>query len=129
MASVLETTLTSEGKISYESDIQVVKSNFEPLPGKEISYGDKPDVESWSLPPIRKISQTGGTLVWQVAYNPLTKQLIRRRGFETTPSGEPGSISDDTVQIEMNQSGRSDQEQALLQAKKLHLDKTREGYG
>lgn len=127
MASALEQALTSDGNPNYEPSVNI-ESNFKPLSGKEITYNDRPNVESWSLPPIRKISQTRGTLIWQIAFDPTNSHLIRRHGFEITPSGEPGSIRDDTVQIVTNQSGLNVQGQALLQAKKLYLDKTREGY-
>ena len=128
MASLLEQELSTEQSLVHDSKLEEITSNFEPLDGEEIAYSDTPSQDRWSLHPIRKESQTGGTLIWQIGFDPDKNHLIRRKGFELTPTGEPGTINDDTVVITENQSGRSIQEQALLQAKKMFLDKTREGY-
>ena len=110
------------------------KNNFEPLPGFTLDYEEngnfdqEDELVTWNFPPLRMTSQTGGQLVWQIGYDPANQRLIRRRGYELTPSGEPGTINDDYINIEINKSGRSLANQALLQAKKQYLDKTREGY-
>lgn len=130
MASILEKTLTSEGLNGIDEvfDPELVGDDFNYLSGEQIDYGEIPTKDQWCLMPLRKVSQTGGTLIWQIGFDPIKNQLVRRRGYERTPLGVPGAITDDTVQIEQNQSGRNIQEQALLQAKKLFMDKTREGY-
>jgi len=131
MASLLEIDLTRDGKVSSsvdEASKDEIITHFAFLPGEEISYMDTPTAQQWCLPPIRQTSQTGGTLIWQVGFDPETSRLVRRRGYEITPSGKPGVINDDYVLIKTNQSKRDLQEQALLQAQKLYLDKTREGY-
>ena len=134
MASLLEEMLSSVEDNEPENfqDIETsADSNFNPLPGVCFDYeeeGSRDETLEWNLPPLRMFGQKGGQLVWQIGYDPEKQRLLRRRGFEITQSGLPGKINDDYIKIETNQSGRSLQEQALLQAKKQYLDKTREGY-
>ena len=134
MASILEDMLTTIDTQTKVNPLQEKEfhSNFDPLPGITVRYDDNDDFDndelSWHLPAIRSMSQTGGHLVWQIGFDPIEQRLVRRRGYEITPSGEAGAINDDYIKIETNQSGRSIANQALLQAKKQYLDKTREGY-
>ena len=87
MASLLETSLNQVERVSVlgsdVADDAAEISTFTFLPGEEISYIDIiTNSEEWCLPPIRMTSQTGGTLIWQIGFNPLTNQLVRRRGYE-----------------------------------------------
>ena len=84
---------------------------------------------SWAFYPMYQKGQTGSQLVWQIFYNDSEKSLYTVHGQAITTKGEPGELTTSAPsEIELNQSGKNYQEQALMQARKKRLDKYRKGY-
>ena len=98
-----------------------------------IEHIDEPDpiLDSWAFYPLYKESQNGGTLVWQIGFSGTQVPsgcLVIKHGFERTSKGTVGEITFDETEVKTNLSGRSLQEQALLEARKRYQDKLKDGY-
>lgn len=87
-----------------------------------ISDPSPPGQSSWSLPTLYKSNQLGKYIQWQISFNIESKELVRIWGQVG------GNLQNAPLAIETNQSGKTLQEQAWLQAKREYIDKTREGY-
>lgn len=77
------------------------------------------DGSSWNMVPLYKENKLGKTLMWQVGFDGI-ENLIMTFGHV------PGDVRTTITKVELNNSGRTLQEQALLEAKKRYIDKYRE---
>ena len=77
---------------------------------------------SWCLPILYKLSQLGKHLQWQVCFDLAKQSLVRTFGHVE------GKLQSPELPVVLNNSGKSLQAQAWLQAKREYIDKTREGY-
>lgn len=82
--------------------------------------------DTWVLPGLYNISQTGGISYWQIGFD--GHDLISVHGYYTTSTGNEGKLQTDRLHIYQNLSNKDLQHQAYQQAKKKYIDKTREGY-
>jgi len=90
------------------------------LPGQEISFIETPTHDEWKLTPIYMDNIQGKLMVWQVGF--AGQQL-------TTMHGQVGgSMQYDTREVLINTSGRTLQQQALLEARSRYNDKLHQGY-
>src|SRR5438132_13642974 len=77
-------------------------------------------LKSWSLPPLYKRSKTGKIMIWEISFD--EKELSMKHGVID------GKIVTDKTSIEINQSGRSIQEQAMIEAHHRFDSKMKKGY-
>src|SRR5665647_436813 len=97
--------------------------------GDMINIGDTPKTESWRFVPLFKEGVNGEIAVWQIGYESKEQRLKTVYGKVVTSKGETGKLVTAYHPIVTNNSGRSLQEQALLEARKKHLDQyTSKGY-
>lgn len=88
-----------------------------------IAFDQIPTQSSWRLEPIYKANQRAtGVLVWSISFDSTTSRLTIEHGTRG------GALLPDTVLIKTNQSGRTIQKQALLEARARYLKKSRAGY-
>lgn len=80
-----------------------------------IRLDEIPTQPTWQLIPLYKTSATGGLMMWQVGFN--GQQLEMTHGYVG------GEIRTDYTDVLTNQSGRSLQEQALLEARSRYNNK------
>lgn len=88
---------------------------------QEIRMDQTPTQKLWSLIPLYKLSVTGDMLFWQIGFDG-NNQLEISHGYEG------GAIRTDKTEVKVNNSGRSLQEQALLEARHRYKLKYHEGY-
>ncbi len=92
-------------------------------------HTDNGDLEgNWYFLPIYKENQSNGTMIWQIGYIHKDQRLMIKHGTISTSKGKVGKLSYDYIKVEINESGRSYQQQAYIQAKKRYIDKIRENY-
>ena len=95
--------------------------------GQLIRVDETPKELSWKLIPLFSESVLGDTRVWQIGFH--NDQLITIHGILITTKGEAGkNLQTNYHPITENQSGRSIQQQALLEARRRYLNKYKEGY-
>src|SRR5437868_8015236 len=80
-----------------------------------IRLDEEPTQPTWQLIPLYKTSATGGVMMWQVGFN--GHQLEMTHGYVG------GAIRTDYTDVVTNQSGKSLQEQALLEARSRYRNK------
>ena len=102
-------------------------SQIEYLPGQMIVRGEFPNQPIWCMEPIYKVSQTGGTLMWQIGFDGINR-IVTIHGYVKTTKGVPGKITRDSFQISVSSHNSNIHEQALQECKQRTLEKTREGY-
>ena len=98
-----------EEEATFKGGIQLPNDN-------NIPVGD------WCFPPLYTHDQHGKVRIWQIGFEVATQELIWIHGIVN------GAIQTDRSTIITNQSSRSLQEQAILEARKRTLDKERDGY-
>ena len=96
--------------------------------GDLIIIGETPKTKSWKLLPLFKEGNIGETRVWQVGFDSEKETLKIVHGTLITSKGENGNLITATHPIEINKSGRTLQQQALLEARKRYLDHYSNGY-
>lgn len=89
---------------------------------EEILITDIPTQDLWNLIPIYNISQIGKDMIWLIYSDPDNERLVIVHGYVD------GKKQIEYVKIILNTSGRTFQEQALLEAKKRYNDKISSGY-
>ena len=94
--------------------------------GDLITLGEKPLSEAWKLIPLFKEGTNSEIRVWQVGFEEDYLKIVH--GILITTKGENGQLITTTHPIVVNKSGRSLQEQALLEARKRYLDQFSAGY-
>lgn len=81
-----------------------------------------PSSPKWAIEPIYKETLTGKDMYWQIGFDPETSQLVTWFGYV-------GGVKQVRYrEVSVNKSGRTLQEQALLEARKKYKDKFFEGY-
>jgi len=88
---------------------------------EEIRMDQTPTKYKWALVPLYRVSVTGGMLMWQIGFDGVN-QLEISHGYDD------GIIRTDRTEVKTNSSGRSMQEQALLEARQRYKLKYKEGY-
>lgn len=83
----------------------------------------RPTEARWAIVKMRKKNVLGNILSWQVAYDDESKQVVTWDGHEDGKIKEPVYLD-----VILNKSGRSHQEQAWKIAWKKYIDKNRKGY-
>lgn len=112
-------SLEDELKELVEEETRSIVDIFFDSPDlSEIAIDEKPETESWALQPLYKEDAIGNMRIWQIGFNASTEELYFRYGLVKTRNFIPGSIK-----VETNQSNRTLQEQALLQARRKYMDK------
>ena len=97
--------------------------------GQLLRVDETPTELSWKLLPLFSESALGDTRVWQIGFDHTDNQLITIHGVLITTKGEAGeNLQTSYHPIVQNQSGRTIQEQALLEARRRYLNKYKEGY-
>lgn len=102
-------------------------SQIEYLPGQMIMTGEIPNQPIWCLEPIYKVSQTGGTMMWQIGFDGVNR-VVTIHGYVKTTKGVPGKITRDSFQISVSSHNSNIHEQALQECKQRTIEKKREGY-
>lgn len=93
------------------------------LPGKKFNIYDNPDCLNWSFIPIYKKDSRGKQRYWQIGFDGDNNQLLKISGI--VDAKQP----DDSIKLDIIPKGNKSMiEQALLQARRSYIDKTREGY-
>jgi hypothetical protein len=118
-------TLEDLPDLTDTSAVPETKSIFK---GICINCVDTPNELNWYFESIYKDSQTGGILIWTIGFNNESKELLIQHGYYLTKNKEYGKLQLDNISVDTNQSGRSLQDQALLQSRKRYQDKIKEGY-
>lgn len=77
---------------------------------------------TWRFRPMYKEKLTGADMVWWVGFDVDTEELLMAHGQVG------GKIQLNRTKVELNQSGRSMEEQSLLEATQRRLEKYRQGY-
>lgn len=96
--------------------------------GDLLNISDNPNTESWKYIPLFKDGSIGEIRVWQIGFDAEGEQLKTVHGTLITSKGENGKLITALHPIVTNKSGRSLQEQALLEARKRYLDQYSKGY-
>jgi hypothetical protein len=96
--------------------------------GDLIQISENPKNECWKFVPLFKEGTGGEIRVWQVGFLPNENNLKMVHGILITTKGENGQLITATHPITENKSGRSLQQQALLEARKRYLDQYSSGY-
>lgn len=105
------------------TDEQPTTPTHEFLPGaQQIEYFQKPEKDTWKLIPIYRDLATGSVEVWQIGYSPESQEIITSFGLVN------GKKQERKRNIEVNFSGRTLQEQALLEARQRYKKKYYKGY-
>lgn len=67
-------------------------------------------------------------MYWQIGYNPYENKLITLSRQMTDAKGNLGKLRVSKLDVKINKSGRSFQEQALLEAKSKYHNKYQDNY-
>ena len=106
-----------------EKEVQDTNELFE---GDLINIGETPNTDSWKFVPLFKEGVNGEIRVWQIGFEDTDLKIVH--GILITTKGENGQLITTKHPIIENKSGRSLQEQALLEARKRYLDQYGSGY-
>lgn len=101
--------------------------NIEYLPGQTLVQGEFPNQPIWCFQPIYKISQTGGTMMWQIGFDGRDR-IVTIHGYVKTTKGVPGKITRDSFHIDVSSHNSNIHEQAMQECKQRTLEKKRDGY-
>lgn len=94
------------------------------LEGKQLSYIEKScDEPVWSLIPLYNSNPSGGLLMWQVGFDSETNELSILHGLIDSKNKQLKKR-----QIVLNNSGRTYQEQGLLEARSRYHKMYQKGY-
>jgi len=96
--------------------------------GDLLNIGEIPKTQSWKFIPLFKEGVNGEIRIWQIGFDFKNEQLKTIHGILITTKGEDGQLITAFHPIVVNKSGRSLQEQALLEARKRYLDQYSSGY-
>lgn len=96
--------------------------------GDLILIGETPNSESWKFTPLFKEGDIGEIRVWQIGFDYDNSQLKTVYGILITSKGERGNLITSYYPIVTNKSGRTLQEQSLLEARRRYLDQYKAGY-
>ena len=92
------------------------------LDGQKLQYLEDPTQDDWCLLPMYNIDQNQNTRIWQIGYDFSTQELITIHGV----SG--GKLQTERRKIVINQTNDTFLKKALVDARKSHLNKRRQGY-
>jgi ATP-dependent DNA ligase len=96
--------------------------------GDLLNLGEIPKTDSWKFIPLFKEGVNGEIRVWQIGFDFEKEELKTVHGILITTKGEDGQLITAYHPIVTNKSGRSLQEQGLLEARKRYLDQYSNGY-
>ena len=96
--------------------------------GDLLNLGEIPKTNSWKFIPLFKEGVNGEIRVWQIGFDFDNEQLKTVHGQLITTKGEDGQLITAFHPIVTNKSGRTLQEQSLLEARKRYLDQYSKGY-
>jgi len=108
-----------------EAEFEDTNDLFE---GDLVLLGETPNTESWKFTPLFKEGNIGEIRVWQVGFDYDNSRLKMVYGALITSKGESGKLITSYHPIETNNSGRSLQDQALLEARRRYLNQYTSGY-
>ena len=114
-----------------EGDFQNTNDLFE---GDLINIGENPTTLSWKFIPLFKEGSSGEIRVWQIGFQTTSSQSSQNNNLKIvhgtliTSKGNNGKLITNYHPIEINQSGRNLQQQALLEARRRYLDQMKNGY-
>jgi len=94
--------------------------------GDLVQISETPKSDSWKFVPLFKEGINGEIRVWQIGYSSENLKIVH--GILITSKGENGQLITASHPIVENKSGRSLQQQALLEARKRYLDQYSSGY-
>jgi len=97
------------------------------LPGQMLVSGEKPNQPIWCFEPVYKISQTGGTMMWQIGFDGRDR-IVTIHGYVKTTKGYPGKIQRDSYSITVSNRNDNIHEQAMQECTQRTKEKKREGY-
>lgn len=103
-----------------QNEIDSETNNEFILDGQLITYIDIPKEDNWKIEPLYMDMINGKTMYWQIGFN--NEQLMIIFGYID------GKKQKDIRKINRNQSGRTLQQQALLEARSRYLEKYDQGY-
>lgn len=92
-----------------------------PLRDEEIRMDQTPTQPRWALIPLYKSSVAGDMLLWQISFDGV-------RNLKISQGCEDGIIQTDKIEVSLDNTGRSMQDQALQEARRRYKLKYREGY-
>jgi hypothetical protein len=116
-------------KIVNSSEIPKETNNTNDMfEGDLINISQTPTTESWKYIPLFKEGNIGEIRVWQIGFEHSEKRLKTVHGILITSKGENGKLITAYHPVVENKSGRSLQDQALLEARKRYLDQFHSGY-
>ena len=97
--------------------------------GEAINLDQTPVSNDWYFPPLFSEGLTGETRVWQIGFVSSQKELKTIHGILITSKNQAGEKLQTAFHpIVENKSGRSLQEQALLEARRRYINKYKDGY-
>ena len=99
-----------------EEDVETEQS----FKGDLVLPNETPSTKNWYFPPLYSYDQNNKLRIWQIGFE--EPNLIWIHGIVN------GALQTDKSLVIINESKRNIQEQALLEAKKKVLDKSRDGY-
>ena len=100
--------------------INVAPVQINVVPAQQIQMHETPTMARWNLAPLYKQEMRGGMMVWQVGFDGVD-HLEMTHGFVD-------NVRTDRTQVELNSTGRTMQQQALLEARQRYQLKQRNGY-
>jgi hypothetical protein len=97
--------------------------------GQLLRIDETPGEPDWKLVPLFSDRYQGDIRVWQIGFDHTNSQLKTIHGVLINTKGESGeNLQSSYHHIETNKSGRSLQQQALLEARRRYINKYKEGY-
>jgi hypothetical protein len=109
------------------NDINIIDTNTL-IPGQLIRIDETPTDKCWKMLPLFRDNAHGGTSVWQIGFSEDASELTIAHGTLITSKGQAGSIQIKTHPIKLNNSGRTLQQQGLLESRKKYMDKWKDAY-
>lgn len=98
------------------------------IQGEEITYVQEPSENTWKLPCLYKESIHDSTLYWQIGFDTTNSELVIVHGSIKINDTFNKSRIIKRRQVKLNNSGRTIQEQALLEARSRYKEKYESGY-
>ena len=108
--------------VNFETPEIVIYEKLDNQHGfEELRADSSPATEKWSLPMMLKLAASGNYMKWQIGFN--GQELVAICSYVNGKIREPFF-----TEVFTNNSNRTLQEQALLEARKKYADKYDEGY-
>ena len=103
--------------------------SYDDIDGVELSLPTiRPESGMWRLSHLYINDQSGGIRVWKIGFDESTNEIVKKHGYEITPTGNIGQLQEDRRNVKLNTRSLGYHQQAHQECWNEYRKKYRQGY-